>query len=67
MWDLLVSVPDHCLSFYFDETSNNYITAEVDVGSTRTITVFCTVLALGPFKHLMEVFKRHGFLRETAT
>ena len=19
MWDLIVSVPDHCLSFYFDE------------------------------------------------
>ena len=20
MWDLIVSVPDHCLSFYFDRT-----------------------------------------------
>ena len=20
MWDLIVSVPDHCLSFYFSET-----------------------------------------------
>ena len=20
MWDLIVSVPDHCLSFYFDKT-----------------------------------------------
>ena len=28
MWDLIVSVPDHCLSFYFDtsikSTKNNY-------------------------------------------
>ena len=22
MWDLIVSVPDHCLSFYFTETIN---------------------------------------------
>ena len=22
MWDLIVSVPDHCLSFYFAETQN---------------------------------------------
>ena len=21
MWDLLVSVPDHCLSFYFESTA----------------------------------------------
>ena len=21
MWDLIVSVPDHCLSFYFDEVN----------------------------------------------
>ena len=23
MWDLIVSVPDHCLSFYFGKTSNS--------------------------------------------
>ena len=28
--------------------------AEDDVKSTRTIIVVCTVLELGPFKHLME-------------
>ena len=22
MWDLIVSVPDHCLSFYFDKIFN---------------------------------------------
>ena len=24
MWDLIVSVPDHCLSFYFSSTSLSY-------------------------------------------
>ena len=23
MWDLIVSVPDHCLSFYFVSSANN--------------------------------------------
>ena len=23
MWDLIVSVPDHCLSFYFEEVKND--------------------------------------------
>ena len=23
MWDLIVSVPDHCLSFYFEDTEMN--------------------------------------------
>ena len=26
MWDLIVSVPDHCLSFYFDNISENKVT-----------------------------------------
>ena len=25
MWDLIVSVPDHCLSFYFDIFGKNHI------------------------------------------
>ena len=25
IWDLIVSVPDHCLSFYFDENMNTMI------------------------------------------
>ena len=24
MWDLIVSVPDHCLSFYFDTILSTY-------------------------------------------
>ena len=30
MWDLIVSVPDHCLSFYFD-----FITASTFLSSER--------------------------------
>ena len=26
MWDLIVSVPDHCLSFYFGDFSGDNIT-----------------------------------------
>ena len=37
-----------------EETSYNYEAAEYYVGSTRTITVVCTVLELCLFKHLME-------------
>ena len=40
MWDLIVSVPDHCLSFYFIATtasSNSSITAIV-VSSNSSIT-----------------------------
>ena len=25
MWDLIVSVPDHCLSFYFDVVARHHI------------------------------------------
>ena len=25
IWDLIVSVPDHCLSFYFERLSPNFI------------------------------------------
>ena len=28
MWDLIVSVPDHCLSFYFPNGSENEETLE---------------------------------------
>ena len=37
-----------------DETSYNYLAAEDVVESTRNVTVVCTVLELGPFKHLTE-------------
>ena len=29
MWDLIVSVPDHCLSFYFDPIQDNCCRIEI--------------------------------------
>ena len=31
MWDLIVSVPDHCLSFYFSDNDYKYGTLETGV------------------------------------
>ena len=31
MWDIIVSVPDHCLSFYFD--NNEIVIRPADKGS----------------------------------
>ena len=28
MWDLIVSVPDHCLSFYFEKTTEKNVITE---------------------------------------
>ena len=33
MWDLIVSVPDHCLSFYFSCSSCNAIFNDIVVGN----------------------------------
>ena len=33
MWDLIVSVPDHCLSFYFE--SGTMWTASIEFGTYR--------------------------------
>ena len=35
MWDLIVSVPDHCLSFYFTKTAERMLNAK----SLRILTV----------------------------
>ena len=38
MWDLIVSVPDHCLSFYFVGYEDSYkISDKFDFGQDRTI------------------------------
>ena len=34
MWDLLVSIPDHCLSFYFADPNLFFFT---------NLLIFCTV------------------------
>ena len=33
MWDLIVSVPDHCLSFYFDAKSVSNLTLNLETNS----------------------------------
>ena len=41
MWDLIVSVPDHCLSFYFSEPEgapqNKYSISEFSVRNTSAL------------------------------
>ena len=32
MWDLIVSVPDHCLSFYFDLTLSLLLLLKQNIG-----------------------------------
>ena len=32
MWDLIVSVPDHCLSFYFTRSRQEHVEIEDDLG-----------------------------------
>ena len=36
MWDLIVSVPDHCLSFYFKFATRTYIKREFDSKMSKT-------------------------------
>ena len=41
MWDLIVSVPDHCLSFYFNKTIHmllNICLAALIVKHSRAVT-----------------------------
>ena len=38
MWDLIVSVPDHCLSFYFTHLSFGHITFKNFRGNIVMIT-----------------------------
>ena len=44
MWDLIVSVPDHCLSFYFDCIR------------TWLIAVSCFCLRLGTLMHITRCY-----------
>ena len=30
MWDMMVSVPDHCLSFYFVDMKNDFLNFHFD-------------------------------------
>ena len=37
MWDLIVSVPDHCLSFYFEQKNNAYFSVLVFLCQNRNL------------------------------
>ena len=39
MWDLIVSVPDHCLSFYFEVEHNGRTTLKISFVMTRLLCV----------------------------
>ena len=60
MWDLIVSVPDHCLSFYFVKFCNQFnryivrfrpVLSNTDTNSTSkhlfSINEWCCLLATG--------------------
>ena len=42
MWDLIVSVPDHCLSFYFDQTG--WMPRLILIFAGRTYHFVCFVM-----------------------
>ena len=37
MWNLIVSVPDHCLSFYFSRTANKRLVDKPDKGKLNRL------------------------------
>ena len=44
MWDLIVSVPDHCLSFYFDAGLLGFLTAVLGLASKLMLRAVWGVL-----------------------
>ena len=38
MWDLIVSVPDHCLSFYFDAGTDAYNLINIERESKQSLS-----------------------------
>ena len=44
MWDLIVSVPDHCLSFYFDFDIVNFPFLDGDVPHSTSYAVYISHL-----------------------
>ena len=67
MWDLIVSVPDHCLSFYF-------INSHVLTSTTRQFSAFINLLCCFNCMHSRAVIKSdvsvssvHGSKRKNMT
>ena len=50
MWDLIVSVPDHCLSFYF-RTKGNTLESEISAGplTGSCISPICLIGAVSRY------------------
>ena len=58
MWDLIVSVPDHCLSFYFSASSPWWLLRR------RFVSIFCENLAFWlPWQPISDLDKIHMFGR----
>ena len=43
IWDLIVSAPDHCLSFYSDDISTEILKAAYDIISPQLVKLFNSV------------------------
>ena len=50
MWDLIVSVPDHCLSFYFPLFSYIILANSEGAGETGETAWMCRFLRAFPFR-----------------
>ena len=40
MWDLIVSDPDHCLSFYFLDPESDDFDFDFNLSTSRTVLIF---------------------------
>ena len=54
MWDLIVSVPDHCLSFYFPAISNTYRNLPLLPAASRNPALSWSRLASRSIEHVLE-------------
>ena len=52
MWDLIVSVPDHCLSFYFDLAEEGFFLIP-----KKTKTYFMELLNVGFYRPEQEHYE----------
>ena len=61
MWDLIVSVPEHCLSFYFENfIIQNYILLENQIGFRKSYRTADHILTLKAF--IDKCFKKSSNL-----
>ena len=53
MWDLIVSVPDHCLSFYFGESKHPCRTPTVVLNHSPVLSLSRTALRASSYRFSM--------------